>query len=46
MVIFFYYCKLGHGIESDIWAIGCMLYAMLFGNPPFETEVSVKFTGP
>jgi len=30
--------KKGHGIESDIWAIGCMLYAMLCGNPPFETD--------
>jgi len=30
--------KKGHGVTSDIWAIGCMLYAMLCGSPPFETQ--------
>ena len=28
----------GHGYEADIWAIGCMMYAMLCGTPPFETQ--------
>ena len=27
--------KQGHGVEADIWAIGCMMYAMLVGTPPF-----------
>jgi len=30
--------KKGHGVQSDIWAIGCMLFALLCGSPPFETE--------
>ena len=30
--------KQGHGIEADIWALGCMMYAMLVGTPPFETK--------
>ncbi|UYV65734.1 PLK2, partial [Cordylochernes scorpioides] len=27
-----------HGIEMDIWAIGCIMYAMLVGLPPFESS--------
>ncbi|PAV87290.1 hypothetical protein WR25_15861 [Diploscapter pachys] len=30
--------KRGHSFEVDIWAIGCILYTLLFGKPPFETE--------
>jgi polo-like kinase 2 len=30
--------KQGHGIEADVWALGCMMYAMLVGTPPFETK--------
>ncbi|XP_043230271.1 serine/threonine-protein kinase PLK1-like [Amphibalanus amphitrite] len=30
--------KLGHGYEADTWAMGCIMYAMLVGQPPFETE--------
>lgn len=30
--------KQGHGYEADIWALGCMMYAMLVGTPPFETK--------
>ena len=35
--------KRGHSFEVDIWAIGCILYTLLFGKPPFETE-SLKDT--
>ncbi|XP_064476378.1 serine/threonine-protein kinase PLK1-like [Ornithodoros turicata] len=27
----------GHGFAADIWAMGCIMYAMLVGTPPFET---------
>ena len=30
--------KQGHGYEADIWALGCMMFAMLVGTPPFETK--------
>jgi polo-like kinase 2 len=30
--------KKGHSFEADIWAIGCVMYAMLVGRPPFETS--------
>uniref|UniRef100_A0A183V7M8 Serine/threonine-protein kinase PLK n=1 Tax=Toxocara canis TaxID=6265 RepID=A0A183V7M8_TOXCA len=29
--------KKGHSYEVDIWAIGCILYTLLIGKPPFET---------
>ncbi|XP_070562674.1 serine/threonine-protein kinase PLK1-like isoform X2 [Ptychodera flava] len=28
--------KIGHSYEADIWAIGCIMYTMLVGKPPFE----------
>lgn len=30
--------KGGHSYEVDIWSIGCILYTMLVGKPPFETK--------
>ncbi|KAL8584679.1 hypothetical protein ACOMHN_002407 [Nucella lapillus] len=30
--------KKGHSYEADIWAVGCTMYAMLVGRPPFETS--------
>ncbi|XP_050687603.1 serine/threonine-protein kinase PLK1-like [Eriocheir sinensis] len=31
-------CKKGHSYEVDVWSIGCILYTMLVGKPPFETQ--------
>uniref|UniRef100_A0A8R1HIS1 Serine/threonine-protein kinase PLK n=1 Tax=Caenorhabditis japonica TaxID=281687 RepID=A0A8R1HIS1_CAEJA len=30
--------KCGHSFEVDIWAVGCILYILLFGQPPFESK--------
>ncbi|XP_042324187.1 serine/threonine-protein kinase PLK4 isoform X2 [Sceloporus undulatus] len=32
-----------HGLESDVWSLGCMLYTLLVGKPPFDTD-TVKNT--
>jgi len=36
-------CRSAHGLEADVWSLGCMLYTMLVGKPPFDTE-GVKTT--
>lgn len=35
--------KRGHSFEVDIWSIGCIMYTLLIGHPPFETN-SLKET--
>ncbi|CAI9734144.1 serine/threonine-protein kinase PLK4-like isoform X2 [Octopus vulgaris] len=35
--------RTSHGLEADVWSLGCMLYTFLVGNPPFDTE-AVKST--
>ncbi|KAL4230044.1 Serine/threonine-protein kinase plk4 [Mactra antiquata] len=32
-----------HGLEADVWSLGCMFYTFLVGSPPFDTD-TVKLT--
>ncbi|XP_069349786.1 serine/threonine-protein kinase PLK4 isoform X1 [Eulemur rufifrons] len=31
-----------HGLESDVWSLGCMFYTLLIGRPPFDTDTVKK----
>lgn len=35
--------SVGHSYEVDIWSMGVICFAFLFGRPPFETN-EVKMT--
>lgn len=34
--------KLGHGVDVDWWCLGCLIYEMVTGFPPFRNENRMK----
>ena len=36
--------RASHGLETDVWGLGIMLYTVLVGQAPFDTDDGVKST--
>lgn len=36
--------RASHGLETDVWGLGVMLYTILVGKPPFDTDDGIKST--
>ena len=32
--------KNGYGLEYDVWSLGCLLYEIVVGDPPFKNILS------
>lgn len=30
--------RASHGLPVDVWGLGCMMYTLLVGNPPFDSD--------